>query len=487
MRLYNEWNLKAAQIVGYTSDEVMGRDLVEDFITPEYKAAVKEVLDNALQGRETANFEFPLFTKDQTRVEVLLNATTRRDGAGNVVGVVGVGQDITDRKKAELEQNRLAQDLRLLIDNANAPIFGIDKEGRVNEWNLKAAEIVGYTSDEVMGRDLVEDFITPEYKVSVKEVLDNALQGQETANFEFPLFTKDQRRVEVLLNATTRRDANGDITGMVGVGQDITDRKKAEGELNRVAQDLRLLIDTANAPIFGIDKEGRVNEWNLKAAQIVGYTSDEVMGRDLVEDFITPEYKISVKEVLDNALQGSETANFEFPLFTKDQTRVEVLLNATTRRDANGDITGMVGVGQDITDRKKAEGELNRVAQDLRLLIDTANAPIFGIDKEGKVNEWNLKAAEIMGYTSDEVMGRDLVEDFITPEYKAAVKEVLDNALQGSETANFEFPLYTKNHVRVEILLNATTRRDGEASLALVPFLAQLIPCLTIVSLRLSH
>jgi hypothetical protein len=56
--------------------------------------------------------------------------------------------------------------------------------------------------------------------------------------------------------------------------------------------------------------------------------------------------KVAVKEVFVNALQGWETANFEFPLFTKDQTRVDVLLNATTRRDPNGDITGVVGVGQ---------------------------------------------------------------------------------------------------------------------------------------------
>eukprot|EP00959_Pyramimonas_sp_CCMP1952_P431117 9029146-Pyramimonas_sp.AAC.1 len=72
----------------------------------EYKAAVKAVLDNALKGQETANFEFPLFTRDQERVEVLLNATTRRDAAGNIVGVVGVGQDITERKKAEGELER---------------------------------------------------------------------------------------------------------------------------------------------------------------------------------------------------------------------------------------------------------------------------------------------------------------------------------------------------------------------------------------------
>ena len=60
----NEWNSKAAQITGFTQDEVMGQNLVEVFITAEFQASVKEVLDNALQGKEAANFEFPLFTKE---------------------------------------------------------------------------------------------------------------------------------------------------------------------------------------------------------------------------------------------------------------------------------------------------------------------------------------------------------------------------------------------------------------------------------------
>ena len=124
----------------------------------------------------------------------------------------------------------MAKDLRALIDTANAPIFGIDKNGNVNEWNNKAAEITKFSQDEVKGKNLVDEFITVEYKTAVKAVLDNALKGQETANFEFPLFTKDDDRVEVLLNATTRRDTAGNIVGVVGVGQDITERKKAEGK-----------------------------------------------------------------------------------------------------------------------------------------------------------------------------------------------------------------------------------------------------------------
>ena len=130
--------------------------VLQDFITQEYQGSVKEVLDNALQGRETANFEFPLYTKDRQRVEVLLNATTRRDVGGAVVGMIGVGQDITERKQVEVEKTRVAQELQTFIDTANAPIFGIDANGLVNEWNNKSAAITGFSRDEVLGKNLVQ-------------------------------------------------------------------------------------------------------------------------------------------------------------------------------------------------------------------------------------------------------------------------------------------------------------------------------------------
>ena len=91
---------------------------------------------------------------------------------------------MTERKQAELEMTRVAKELQTFIDTANAPIFGIDANGLVNEWNNKAAEITGYPKAEVMGRSLVEVYITEEYRASVKGVLDNALLGREAANFE---------------------------------------------------------------------------------------------------------------------------------------------------------------------------------------------------------------------------------------------------------------------------------------------------------------
>ena len=256
------------------------------------------------------------------------------------------------------EQERVANDLMQLIDTANAPIFGIDAQGLVNEWNQAAERITGFTKAEVMGEDLVARYITDDYKESVKGVLDKALAGEQTANYEFPLFTKSGDRVDVLLNSTTRRDAAGKIVGVVGVGQDITELNKVRIEQERIANDLMQLIDTANAPIFGIDAQGLVNEWNQAAERITGFTKAEVMGEDLVARYITDDYKESVKGVLDKALAGEQTANYEFPLFTKSGDRVDVLLNSTTRRDAAGKIVGVVGVGQDITQTKISQAQV---------------------------------------------------------------------------------------------------------------------------------
>ncbi|MFT6288660.1 MAG: PAS domain S-box-containing protein [Halieaceae bacterium] len=130
----------------------------------------------------------------------------------------------------------------------------------------------------------------------------------------------------------------------------------------RIAEDMTRLIDTANAPIFGIDAQGNINEWNQKSEMITGFSKTEVFGRNLVADLITQNYKDSVGEVLARALAGEETANFEFPLFTPSGDRIDVLLNSTTRRNASGNSIGVIGVGQDITELNKirAEQEIER-------------------------------------------------------------------------------------------------------------------------------
>jgi PAS domain S-box-containing protein len=136
-------------------------------------------------------------------------------------------------KNVAREKLVLANEMTQLIDTANAPIFGVDVFGHINEWNQKAVEITGYQKNEAMHCNFVNELVADENKTAVKRVLDNALKGDETANYEFALTTRSGEKISVLLNSTTRRDASGKIIGVVGVGQDITELNKLRVEQER--------------------------------------------------------------------------------------------------------------------------------------------------------------------------------------------------------------------------------------------------------------
>ena len=127
--------------------------------------------------------------------------------------------------------------------------------------------------------------------------------------------------------------------------------------------DLARLLDTANAPIIGIDALGKINEWNQSAERITGFTKEDAMGHDLVETFITDDHKEPVRDVLVRALAGDETSNYEFPLLTKSGETVHLLLNATTRRSSDASVLGVIGIGQDITARLEQEAMLRHRAK----------------------------------------------------------------------------------------------------------------------------
>jgi PAS domain S-box-containing protein len=138
------------------------------------------------------------------------------------------------------------------------------------------------------------------------------------------------------------------------VAQDVTETKKKDRAVIAMASELRQLVDTANAPIFGIDVHGRVNEWNDKTAEITGFSKEEAWNKPLVSDFIEPAFKDAVQQVLDDALRGKETSNYELTFLTKSKEIRYLLVNATTRRDAEGNVVGVVGGQYRFCARKRA-------------------------------------------------------------------------------------------------------------------------------------
>lgn len=230
----NEWNQKAVSLTGFSRDEVMGRLLIDEFIEPAAQDSVRGVLSGALRGAPRDNYQFTLMTKSKQPLQILLNATPRFNTVGRIVGVIGIGQDVSK----ELAQQA---DLLRLIASANAPIIGIDAGYRVNEWNEKAVSLTGFTRDEVMGRPLVEEFIEPQTQASVRSVLENALKGEPTDAYEFTLMTKDRQPLQMLLNATPRYTGlHNAVVGVIGIGQDISkqiaDRKLLVQSQKRGAQ-----------------------------------------------------------------------------------------------------------------------------------------------------------------------------------------------------------------------------------------------------------
>jgi PAS domain S-box-containing protein len=138
-----------------------------------------------------------------------------------------------------------------------------------------------------------------------------------------------------------------------------------------VEHQTRQLMDSANIMMFGVDMHGKINEWNQIAQKLTGFSRPEVMGLDFVSDFISERYRSSVNKILQNALKGELSTNFEFPLFNQAGDRTDMLLNSTTRRDAAGQIFGVIGLARDITKLNKARNEQqikDRLAAELILI-----------------------------------------------------------------------------------------------------------------------
>merc|ERR1719253_701280 len=207
----------------------------------------------------------------------------------------------------------------------------------------------------------------------------------------------------VLLNANPQLDPSNNITGVVGVGQDVTQLLPANEAAKAMAKDFMNLVENANAPVIGVGSSMEVMEWNSKVALMLGVSKDEAMGKDFVKTFVKPYQQDAVQEILQQTLlDGSTTSNYELQLVSTSGMEYTVLLNANPRLDPNNNIVGVVGVGQDVTQMLKANQAAAAVAKDFMNLVGNANAPIIGVGSSMEVMEWNTKVATMLGVSKDE-------------------------------------------------------------------------------------
>lgn len=166
-----------------------------------------------------------------------------RQGSSGAAGVAATAQPVdmtppenaaagtpqllrSEEQAVKPETSHAGHSLRGLIETASAPVFAIDKDGLVTEWNLRCSQMTGYTREEVAGKDLLRELVSPPDRESARALVDGALLGQRTGGAEFKLSARGDKVPRILLRAAIRiRDENGRNLGVIAVVEDNTARR----------------------------------------------------------------------------------------------------------------------------------------------------------------------------------------------------------------------------------------------------------------------
>jgi len=253
--------------------------------------------------------------------------------------------------------------INAIVDYA---IFLLDADGMVRSWNKGAERLKGYVADEIIGKSF-STFYTPEDRERdlPKKALATAAATGRFASEGWRV-RKDGTRFWALVVLDAIRAEDGGLIGFAKVTRDITERQQAHNDLLESERRYRRLIEAVvDYAIFQLDSSGHVATWNPGAERIKGYRPEEIIGRHF-STFYTPEEL--EKEVPKKALaEAAEKGRFEAEgwRMRKDGTRfwASVVIDRIT--DESGAIIGFAKITRDLTERKQAQDELQRVQEQL--------------------------------------------------------------------------------------------------------------------------
>ncbi len=159
-----------------------------------------------------------------------ITPVTQETGSETDTYFIAIKQDITERKKAEEELQRLAS----IVEFSEDAIIGKNIDGVITSWNRGAEKIYGYTRDEVVGRDL-SFLLPPERQAEIQAIMERVLSGQSIECLETQRLTRTGSAIDVSLSVSPIKDASGHIAGASTIARDITQRKVAEKQVQFLA------------------------------------------------------------------------------------------------------------------------------------------------------------------------------------------------------------------------------------------------------------
>ena len=376
-----DWDIQAGTIhiapnlknmLGYAEDDIGNRyDDWMQHIAPEDRERVAGEVRSVLRGdREELRVELRLTCRDGSRRWFLSRGQAVRDKSGTALRMMGTDTDITERKQAEEALQLSEERLSKIVDTAVDGIITIDEGQTIQMFNRGAETIFGYTSKEIIGRPLA-DIIPTEFR--------DLHEGYVAA---FGAGKDDSRNMNVRGDVFGLRkngevfSAEASISKLVVRGarsytvsiRDVTKRKRAEENLRTNERLLQIVFDTIPAAVYVKDTEGRYIMANHALSDYLGHDIEKLLSSRFADLGVGTAEEIERAEESDRrVLENGETIDIAEESLT--HANGEVRWRHTRKAplyDGPGNLIGLVGVREDITERKQAEERLKQ--QQLQLI-----------------------------------------------------------------------------------------------------------------------
>jgi len=341
---YNEEELKRMSVV-----DIHPQDALEHVLS-EFEAQAR--------GEKTLASNIPCLRKDGSTVYADIRSTkVLIDGRERNVGFFS---DITDRKRAEEALLESEERFRNVSASAQDAILMMDNEGRISFWNEAAERVFGYQAEEILGKSLHETLGAERFHDAYRkgfgqfrETGEGIVVGQ---TLELAAVRKDGTEFPIELSVSAIK-LKGKWNA-VGILRDITERKQAEEELRSERDFVRSLLDTANSLIVCLDNQARITVFNNECEKVTGYTREEVIGKSWPEIFLPEDHHHHRLKDFAEWVRQHPRDMYEGQLKTKSGQFRTILWSNSALFPSDSDELTAIAVGQDITERKKAERQL---------------------------------------------------------------------------------------------------------------------------------
>jgi len=349
-------NPRMAEMLGYTVEEMLGRHLFSFMDEQGVQIATLELARRQQGIKDQHDFEF--LRKDGTRIYTSLETAPVTDLDGHYRGAIAGVVDITERRRAEAALRESEEKFRVMADLLPQIVFESDATGRLTYVNKQARRILGYPEDfDILGFNTLDLYI-PEDRARAVENIKRRMTGQLEDSNEYTLVKHDGSLMNVLVYSNPIIKDN-QPAGLRGIIINITERKQAEERLRESEERYRLA-----------QKIGRFGNWEFNLQTNTFWGSEEAkrlygfdpqlddFSADEVEECI-PERE-SVHQALIDLIQANKPYNLEFEIRPRNTAQSIIIASlAELHTDEYGQPQKVVGVIQDITERKRTETELH--------------------------------------------------------------------------------------------------------------------------------